>query len=120
MAFAPDRPASDSSSREPNLQTVLERFSTNPGGKPAIGAQDASPLAHANAWRRIARELPDYLEISDGFADVAFERRRVQVRAGLSGGPLPIVGAVGLVDTGRHDLRLFEGLKEGFASVGDR
>jgi hypothetical protein len=119
-ALAFDRPVSEPSSREPNLQVTLERMSANSGAKPyPPGARDLNAAAHASGWRRIARELPNYLDNADGFAGSA-EHRSPHSLAGLSGSSLAFVAAVGLIDTGRHDLRPFEGLKEGFASIGDR
>jgi hypothetical protein len=119
-ALAPAHPASDVISREPNLLVTLERFSANRWAQPeTLGAQDTHASAYASGWRRIARELPTYLGNSDGFASSA-KYQTPHFPAGLSGSSLPYVAAVGLIDTGRHDLRPFEGLKEGFASIGDR
>jgi len=117
-ALAFDRPVSEPSSREPDLRVTLERMSANSGAKPyPLGARDLDAAAHASGWCRIARELPSYLD--NGFASSA-EHRSPRFFAGISGSSLPFVAAVGLIDTGRHDLRPFEGLKEGFASIGDR
>jgi hypothetical protein len=113
-----DRPGSESRSKELDLQATIERIAADPGAKRYLPAA-LNAAAYATAWRRIARELPDQ-EHSEGFIGSGVERPGTFVHDGVSTRSLPFVSAVGLIDTARHDLRPFEGLKEGFASIGDR
>ena len=77
----------------------------------------ANASVHADAWRRVARDLPVHLKDGGepGLAGRARHWNETIVRA--SGVSASVVAAVGITDAGLHRLLPFDGLKEGFAQI---
>ena len=81
---------------------------------PSVDLANAS--VHADAWRRVARDLPVHVKDREpGLAVGARHWNEVIVRG--SGASASVVAAVGITDAGLHRLLPFEGLKEGFAQI---
>ena len=85
------------------------------GQRPPADLADAS--FHADAWRRVARDLPAHLENDrqPGFGGHPRCWNEAIIRG--SGVFASVVAAVGITDAGLHRLRPFDGLKEGFAQI---
>ena len=79
-----------------------------------------SAATNAAAWRRIAHELPAYLEGgADGGLDFGYGRSRFLLAATSEPGVRVSSGSgVGVSDPSLGRLRAFEGLKEGLALIG--
>jgi hypothetical protein len=118
-SLAPERAATnriDAGTAEASGAGDRRAFSTSVASVPGA-AHYSSAATHESGWRRISRDLPALLDdgVAAGTGVPSWHWGRAFGSA--SEGALPIVPAVGIIDSGRARLQRFEGLTEGLTQI---